>query len=69
MPDDADIASRFEQAERNALIAAARKKAQPGLSAATHCEECGDPIPEGRRRAMPGCTLCVPCQVEFDGGS
>ncbi|HEX3848375.1 MAG TPA: DksA/TraR family C4-type zinc finger protein [Steroidobacteraceae bacterium] len=28
----------------------------------THCEECGDAIPEARRAATPGVRLCVPCQ-------
>ncbi|MGO2242043.1 MAG: DksA/TraR family C4-type zinc finger protein [Halomonas sp.] len=30
------------------------------------CEECGDPIPDARRQAMPGVRLCVACQGEFD---
>jgi phage/conjugal plasmid C-4 type zinc finger TraR family protein len=30
------------------------------------CEECGEPIPEGRRRACPGARRCVPCQSEAD---
>lgn len=28
------------------------------------CEECGEPIPEARRRALPGVRLCVVCQEE-----
>ena len=35
----------------------------PGLS---HCEECDAPIPEARRKAMPGVRLCVPCQEALD---
>jgi phage/conjugal plasmid C-4 type zinc finger TraR family protein len=31
----------------------------PSLS---HCEECGDEIPEARRQAIRGCKLCVWCQ-------
>lgn len=30
------------------------------------CEECGDPIPEARRKAIPGVRLCVACQSELD---
>ena len=26
------------------------------------CEDCADPIPEGRRVALPGVTLCISCQ-------
>ena len=28
----------------------------------THCEECDEPIPEARRRAVPGVRLCIACQ-------
>lgn len=30
------------------------------------CEECGEPIPEARRKALPGVRLCVSCQEESD---
>ncbi|MBL4855760.1 MAG: TraR/DksA family transcriptional regulator, partial [Idiomarina sp.] len=30
------------------------------------CEECGEPIPEARRKAIPGVRLCVECQAELD---
>lgn len=32
----------------------------------THCEECGDSIPEARRHAVPGVRLCLACQQELD---
>ena len=32
---------------------------QPSL---THCEECGEEIPEKRQELVPGCRLCVYCQ-------
>jgi phage/conjugal plasmid C-4 type zinc finger TraR family protein len=35
--------------------------AQPSL---THCEECGDEIPEKRRTAIRGVKLCVFCQEQ-----
>ncbi|MET0655411.1 MAG: DksA/TraR family C4-type zinc finger protein [Pseudoxanthomonas sp.] len=35
----------------------------PGLS---HCEECEAPIPEARRKAVPGVRLCVSCQEAYD---
>ena len=31
-----------------------------GVSA-MECVECGEVIPEGRRAAIPGVTLCTPC--------
>lgn len=30
------------------------------------CEECEAPIPEARRRVMPGVRLCVACQEAHD---
>ncbi len=38
----------------------------PGGEGATHCEECGDEIPEARRRALPGARTCVMCQTTRD---
>lgn len=30
------------------------------------CEECGEPIPEARRKAIPGVRLCITCQQDKD---
>ncbi len=30
----------------------------------THCLECEEEIPQGRRDAIKGCTLCTTCQAE-----
>jgi phage/conjugal plasmid C-4 type zinc finger TraR family protein len=32
----------------------------------THCVECGDEIPEARRRALPGVRTCISCQSALD---
>ena len=32
----------------------------------THCAECDAPIPEARRRAVPGVRLCITCQSGHD---
>lgn len=32
----------------------------------THCAECEEPIPEGRRQAISGVKLCIDCQNERD---
>lgn len=29
-----------------------------------YCEECGEPIPEASRKALPGVRLCIHCQEE-----
>lgn len=57
------------QEQIDATVSDAIKRARsqlrsgPGL---THCEECDNPIPEARRRAVPGVRLCVECQAAHD---
>ncbi|GAA3908457.1 DksA/TraR family C4-type zinc finger protein [Halomonas cibimaris] len=41
----------------------ARSDLHAGDSAA-FCEECDAPIPEARRKAIPGVQLCIDCQAE-----
>ncbi len=43
--------------------ARSRLGAGPSLE---ECEDCGEPIPEARRRAVPGVRRCVECQAEAD---
>lgn len=38
----------------------------PAGNSLTHCDECGEPIPEARRQAIPGVRFCVECQAEHD---
>ncbi len=42
------------------------RKLLPKGESLTHCEECGEAIPEARREAVPGVRLCVPCQEALD---
>ena len=43
--------------------ARSRLPSGPGLE---RCEECDAPIPEARRKAVPGVRLCVACQEAHD---
>lgn len=36
----------------------------PGSS---HCVECGEPIPDARRRALPAARTCIACATAQDG--
>jgi phage/conjugal plasmid C-4 type zinc finger TraR family protein len=38
----------------------------PSGHSRTDCEECGEPIPDARRKAVPGVRLCIACQSERD---
>lgn len=35
-------------------------------ASATHCEECSDRLSNERRKAYPGCTMCVGCQSDME---
>jgi phage/conjugal plasmid C-4 type zinc finger TraR family protein len=45
------------------LRAKSRLQHGPSLS---HCAECGNPIAEARRQALPGVRLCLACQEAAD---
>lgn len=54
-----DQASALEQMMRENAIQAHRL--DHSAVSATHCEECDEELPEPRRKAYPGCTMCVAC--------
>ena len=33
-----------------------------------HCMDCGEEIPEARRKAVPGVTRCIECQFDSECG-
>ncbi len=43
-----------------------RSRRAPVGESRTHCAECEEPIPEARRRAVPGVKLCIDCQEARD---
>jgi phage/conjugal plasmid C-4 type zinc finger TraR family protein len=46
-------------------VSRARSRLPRGESA-RECHECGEKIPEARRRAVPGVRLCIACQETSD---
>lgn len=61
MADLADIAQSHIETVAAAAVKNASAKVYTGKSS-LYCCECGEPIPEARREAVPGCSLCVYCQ-------
>lgn len=59
--DIVDQAQARQEEELARHIAAARGKAGRGAASARECEDCGNPIPDARRRAAPGCRTCIEC--------
>lgn len=57
------------QEQIDATVQDAIKRARSRLPSGPgrlHCEDCDAPIPEARRRALPGVRLCVSCQSALD---
>ncbi|WP_407200565.1 TraR/DksA C4-type zinc finger protein [Citrobacter freundii] len=63
-PDTLDAASELTQ-QRIEMAVAAHRLNHSAVSA-THCEECGDKLQDARRKAYPGCTMCVSCQDDAE---
>lgn len=57
--DQAQLLSTTLSADAVAKIRAAIPTG-PSLS---HCNECGEEIPEARQKALRGCTTCIDCQT------
>ena len=56
-----------EQIDATVKDAIQRARAQlPKGPSLSHCEDCDAPIPEARRKALPGVRLCVSCQEGID---
>ena len=61
MADEADMAQvRIDMDLELAIRAARGVMPVPGISA-PECAECGEPIPDARRLAIPGVDTCRDC--------
>ena len=63
MADFCDNGTDMERLARETAIAEAGLK-NTGRPSRETCAECGSVIPEARRQAIPGVTLCIQCQAE-----
>ena len=66
-PVMSDIYDRTQQRDAeilaDALAAHQRRVGQVAGPALSHCEDCGEPIPAARQKAVSGVRLCVACQT------
>jgi phage/conjugal plasmid C-4 type zinc finger TraR family protein len=63
---DGAVQDQIDATIKDGIERVRRQLAQgPGLE---RCEECDAPIPEARRKAVPGVRLCVTCQDAQDRG-
>ena len=65
MADQGDRARAADELFRRTALAA--HKSNSGESEEV-CRDCGDDIPEARRKAVPGVTRCVECQSGEENG-
>lgn len=66
MPDEMDRVQERVALHLERTIEAHRPRDQPGR---LECENCDEPIPELRRRALPSATRCVGCQQALEGAA
>ena len=67
----ADLIDRAEEAEdhqRSDAITAIQQKQREQAQAGSlsHCMDCGNEIPEARRKAVKGVRRCIDCQLEAE---
>lgn len=63
--DEADLAQQNQEHFQRLALKHHRENQLTGESA-SECEDCGEPIPEARRLAAPGCRRCLSCQNQYE---
>ncbi len=61
---DGAVQDQIDDTVKDAIAQA--RALMPSGESAEECDECGEPIPEGRRKAIPGVRTCVACQSQRD---
>jgi len=63
--DQFDTAQKLDALYLGHALRAAMPASAEGQEQAV-CIDCGEEIPEKRRRAVPGCTRCLDCQQLYE---
>lgn len=61
---DGAVQDQIDDTVKDAVLGA--RSRLPAGEGSTHCEDCGETIPERRREALPGVRTCVACQQARD---
>jgi RNA polymerase-binding transcription factor DksA len=64
MADDVDLATKLVETELTYALDKLRQNASVPIEGTKECTECGEKIPEPRRKL--GFNLCVPCAEEAE---
>ena len=62
---DGAVQDQIDDTVKDAVLRARARLLAMG-EGSDECDECGEPIPEGRRRALPGVRTYVACQSARD---
>lgn len=62
---DEDVVYQMREIAQSLEAMRQSRLAGPSLE---YCDECGDDIPEARRKAIVGCRTCVYCQSKLEKG-
>jgi phage/conjugal plasmid C-4 type zinc finger TraR family protein len=66
MVDQYDRAQALDAYYRNQALEIRRRSAPAATASALNCKDCGEEIPELRRKHAPGCTRCRDCQQQWE---
>ncbi|MDR3323256.1 MAG: TraR/DksA C4-type zinc finger protein [Zoogloeaceae bacterium] len=66
MTDISDRATEREETLRADALAAHFRRVGTEAVSAKRCAVCDEPIPDARRRALPGVMTCVDCQSDIE---
>ena len=61
---DGAVQDQIDDTVKDAVLGARARL--PAGESLTHCEDCGESIPERRRAALSGVRTCIACQSERD---
>ena len=61
---DGAVQDQIDDTVLDAVLTARAR--MPAGESAVDCDECGEPIPQRRREALPGVRTCVACQSSRD---
>jgi phage/conjugal plasmid C-4 type zinc finger TraR family protein len=61
---DGAVQDQIDDTVKDAILRA--RAETPRGESAEDCDECGEPIPDKRRQALPGVRTCVACQSSRD---
>lgn len=61
---DGAVQDQIDDSVKDAVSGA--RSRMPAGESADYCDDCGEPVPERRRVALPGVRTCIACQSERD---